>query len=72
MCDVHHAVSGGRLEKCGEDTSFSKRARKHGLDPDAPVDESSFGVSPPEEIGARLAWADAVRSAVEAKHPRRP
>jgi len=23
-----------------------------------------------EEIGARLAWADAVRSAVEAKHPR--
>lgn len=72
LCDVHHAVSGGRLEKCqGQDGSFARRARKHGIDPDATVDESAFGEAPPEEIGARLAWADAVRSAVEAKHPPR-
>ena len=72
LCDVHRAVSGGKLEKCdGDEGSFARRAKSHGLDPDAPVDEASFGEPPPEEIGARLAWADAVRSAVEAKHPPR-
>lgn len=71
LCDVHRAVSGGKLEKCdGDEGSFARRARQHDIDPNAPVDEASFGAPPPTEIGARLAWADAVRSAVEAKHPR--
>lgn len=71
LCDVHRAVSGGRLETCVDDGGdFGRRARRSGIDPTAPVDEADFGEPPPKEIGARLAWAEALHSALEAKHPR--